>query len=141
MGSPYDNNFRLAIVAYIFLDGGSRKDAAAAFGVSRSYVDKVVRRVERDRRADAPPQGRRPQNPKMTPEVKAYIRRRVMRKPQIRLSDLSADVWRWREFVISVPELSRYLSKVRLKKIRAPRRKKTLRTPSKKVVRKTPADR
>lgn len=120
----YSRDLREKIVSGCARQLGSQRAIAALFGVSRSFVEKLLHRYRTSGELDPKPQAGG-QKPRLEAAAWPVLRRLVQAHPDATLEELCTHVAAETGIRVSVPTMCRVLQRLRL-----PRKKNRSRPPS-----------
>jgi transposase len=123
---PYSTDLRLKIIRACDQKIGSQRQIAELFGVSKSFVEKLLRRRRTTGQIAALPHGGG-RRPSCDTKAKALLRKLVQQHNDATLEELCEMLHKHRGITISVPTMSRLLKRENLpvKKSRFTPRNKT----------------
>lgn len=113
MASPYSLDLRQKILQAHERGMGSQREIAEFFGVSLSFVEKLLQRVRRTGNAAAKKQGRGPST-RLNDAAQAHVRHLVERQPDITLAELADQVDHLTGVRVSRATLCRVLQRLRM---------------------------
>lgn len=111
MATAYSLDLRQKILQAVERGAGSQRQIAEFFGVSQSFVEKLLIRVRHTGQVAARKQGgQRP--PRLDPAACAQVRHWLQEQPDMTLEELSDRVWDTARIRISVSALCRLLQQL-----------------------------
>ena len=113
MASPYSLDLRQKILQAHERGMGSQREIAEFFGVSLSFVEKLLQRVRHTGNAAAKKQGRGPST-RLNDTAQAHVRLLVERQPDITLAELADQIDHLTGVRVSRATLCRLLQRLRM---------------------------
>ncbi len=105
MASAYSDDLRRKFFEAYQRGDGSLVVLAGRFGVSRSWAERLMRRLRQTGQVERPPGGKRGPASKLTTVLRELIRTWIQARPDLTLAELQLRLWERQELEVSLSRL------------------------------------